>query len=52
MRSNILNLPSFQVVELLGNEHDYHVKAGASHSPTFCIHYGYGKLEGLGRHAA
>lgn len=50
MPANILNLPSFTVVELDQSEHDYHVKAEVKTLPSNCPHCRSDSLVGFGRH--
>lgn len=49
MPANILNLPSYAVIALDQNEHDYHIKAEIKQSPTNCPLCQSDNLVGFGR---
>lgn len=49
MPTNILNLPNYKIVRVEENDHDYHISAEISNSPTVCIACGSERLIGHGR---
>jgi transposase len=49
MPANILNLPSYRVMSVETNDHDYHITAEAVASPKACPHCRSDNLVGFGR---
>jgi Micrococcal nuclease (thermonuclease) homologs len=49
MPANFLNLPSYRVLQVETNDHDYHIDAETIAPPITCPHCQSSTLEGFGR---